>query len=155
MDKKGFKKLLGEALTKIEGMRPIPPNDDLNDSSWKKVDKHIKRILNFLVEDEVPKPIDVLYQVTWDMAMVNFAVPVQTLAWRTLDTWLLIYESRRIRGIIASKESDLLTQPRHPVYIPPSVDERMYSEKSPRGALKAITEELDKRGLINRRREED
>jgi len=87
MDKAGFKSEIGKALDKIARMKPVPPNDDLNDPSWGKVDKLIKRLLNWLKEDDVSKPMDLLQRNTFDLACVNLAPPVQILAWRTLDTF--------------------------------------------------------------------
>jgi len=159
MDKAGFKSELGSALDKIAHMKPVPPNDDLNDPTWGKVDKLIKRLLNWLKEDDVSKPMDVLQRNTLDLACSNIAPPVQTIAWRALDTWLLIYESRRIRGILASKEPWMLCRPSHPVYTPPSVGESIY-QMNTEEALGTINEKLRERGIIkpppkNRGREGD
>jgi len=159
MDKTGFKSELGSALDKIAHMKPVPPNDNLNDPTWGKVDKLIKRLLNFLKEDSVSKPMDVLQCNTFDLACSNLAPPVQTIAWRALDTWLLIYESRRIRGIVASKDPLAFCRPSHPVYIPPSVGESIYLEGAT-DALKIINGKLRERGIIkpppkNRGREGD
>lgn len=154
MDKAGFKTELGKALDKIARMKPVPPNDDLNDPTWGKVDKLIKRLLNWLKEDEVSKPMDLLQRNTFDLACSNLAPPVQTLAWRCMDTWLLIYESRRIRGILASDEPWNLTRPPSPVYVPPSVDESLYLG-GPKDALETINGKLRERGLIKSRREGD
>jgi len=154
MDKAGFKSEIGKALDKIARMKPVPPNDDLNDPSWGKVDKLIKRLLNWLKEDDVSKPMDLLQRNTFDLACVNLAPPVQILAWRTLDTWLLIYESRRIRGILASDEPYMLCRPSHPVLIPPSVEESIYLETT-QDALGTINGKLRERGLIKSRREGD
>lgn len=150
MDKVGFKKELSAALDKIDHMKPVPPNNDLNDQTWGKVDRLIKRLLNWLVEDEVNKPMNVLQKVTFDMALSNLAPPVQTIAYRTLDTWLLIYESRRIRGIFDSDEPWNLTQPPNKVYIPPSVDESIYLGGA-REALELINGKLRERGIMKSR----
>lgn len=148
MDKTGFKKELGVVLDKIDHMRPEPPWNDLNSSHWGKVDKLVKKLLNWLVEDEVPKPIDTLTKITFNMAMENLARPVQTLSWRTLDTWLLIYESRRIRGIVKSDTPWDLSRPsKGDFWIPPSIDDDIYRGET-KEALKVINNKLRDRGII-------
>ena len=145
MDTVGFRAEINKAIDKIAHMRPVPPNDDLNDPTWGKVDKLIKRLLNWLTEDGAPKPIDVLKDATWNLAMKNLAPPVQTFAYRVLDTWLLIYESRRIRGITTSKRE--FCRPPHPVWIPPSVDESVYLGDA-QGVIDVIHGKLKDREII-------
>lgn len=151
-------------------MKPVPPCDDLRDETWAKVDKLVKQALDAMVKAEVKQPLHRLSEIAVEEAFADPDKGVQTAAYRIMDTRLLVDESRRVRGILTGPEPWILTLP-EPIMRPPSISYEevkgpttlrkgegyevfgVPAEGSPKSLLKAIIEELGKRGLAKKKQE--
>lgn len=148
-----FKEMLVKAVAKVGRMRPLPPNEDFKHESWEKVDDLIKKALIFMKQNGEAMPLQKLmsHLVEWAFQDITNAA-LQALAGRSLDTWLLTYESRRFGAILRGK--GLFSVPDTPWNMPITFGDELY-RVGIKTALTMINTELRKRKLVERRDEED
>jgi len=142
-----------EALRKVRLPFSMPWQDIWNKHNaeeWRNVDTIILHALDRIKEAGCKTPLHTLslHLVQWSF---DDSDPlVQTIAWRALDTRLLVDERRRIGVIMESDEPWNLTPPEHPWQIPPSLGRSFYGTNGARDGVKLIREELIERGIMKR-----
>lgn len=148
-----FKEMLTKAVAKVGRMKPLPPNEDFNHESWEKVDDLIKKALIFMKQSGEAAPLKkfMTHLIAWAFQDLTNAA-LQVLAGRSLDTWLLTYESRRLGAILRGNEP--FSVPNPPWNMPITFGDELYRVGT-KTALIMINTELQKRKLVKRRDEED
>jgi len=131
-----------------------PSWKNMADPAWREVDKIIKTALDWLKEKGLERPLDDLSLELVRMSFEDLDRGLQTVAWRILDTRLLVYENRRLRAILASDEPWNLSLPEHGWQVPPSVGYSFYKGGTKEG-LEMIVGELADRGLGKRPKKEE
>jgi hypothetical protein len=157
-------------VEKVSKMKPVPPCDNLFDLSWSKVDKLIIKMMKAMKEKGEERPLHNLSVTLGDMSSQDVidhkgeSTPaVQAVAYRALDTRLLVDEFGRMREMavairaVAQGQDVKVPSPHFPpnclVLIPPCFDEKVYDD-SAAGIVWTFAEELRKRGVLPPRKQE-
>jgi len=164
--------MLGRLVEKVSKMRPIPPCDNLFDSSWGKVDKLILKTMRAMMDKGgIERPLHPLSEILFDMAMEDVAknhpnttYAIQAVAYRAMDTRLLVDEFGRMRnmavairdvarGVKGAKVPSPHFPPKHPVLIPPCFDGKVYDDDAA-SIVSTFAGELRKREILPAKKQE-
>jgi hypothetical protein len=159
--------MLERLVGKVSNMRPIPPCDNLFDSSWGKVDKLILKTVKIMKDKGVERPLHLFSEAIFDMAMKDVATnsdtsqALQAVAYRVMDTRLLVDEFGRMRQMavairdVARGRKDVKIPsphfpPKNPALIPPcfSVGDINVYDDSAVGVVNSFARELRERGIL-------
>jgi len=164
--------MLARLVDKVSRMRPIPPCDDLFDPSWGKVDKLIIKTMKAMQEKGVEKPLHPLSNTFLSMALKdvadngldNVTPALQAVAYRAMDTRLLVDEFARMRLMTkliyeAAKGEKVEFPfydfpPKHPMMMPPCFDAEVYNDGAA-WVVESFAEELRRRNILPQKKEDD
>jgi hypothetical protein len=155
----GFRLLLEKMVEKVDGMRPIPPTDDLFDESWGKVDKLILKSIRVAKEKGHKRPLRPMSEELFGMALEAPGKPgVQALAYRMMDMRLLVdefermqAEARAIQAVARGQDVKVPSPhfpPANPALVPPCFVDRDVYNDSAVGVVSTFAEELRRRGVL-------
>jgi hypothetical protein len=155
----GFGTLLFKMVKKVDGMRPIPPVDDLFDKEWEKVDKLIMKSIRIAKDKGHERPLRPMSEALFGMALESPGKPgVQALAYRIMDTRLLVDEFERMRAearaihdVARGKDVEVPSPhfpPANPALVPPCFVDRDVYNDSAVGVVSTFAEELRRRGVL-------
>jgi hypothetical protein len=159
--------MLERLVDKVSRMRPIPPTDNLFDSSWEKVDQLLMKTMKYMKDKGVERPLRPLSEELFGMALESPIVPgkpvprsqaVQAVAYRAMDNRLLVdefqrmrAEARAIRDVAQGKDVEVPFMdfpPASPARVPPCFVDRGVYNNSAAGVVGTFGDELRRRGLI-------